>query len=69
MSKNNSNYNNYANSTINQETNQSYLITNPNLLYKQINSLINLNVMNGTRYFIIKSVDEDNVHKVNFFLK
>jgi len=64
VNKNNYNYNNYVNSSTNQETNQSYLITNPNLLYKQINSLINLNVMNGTRYFIIKSVDEENVHKV-----
>ncbi len=65
----NINYENYVNSTKNQEINQSYLITNPNLLYKQINSFINLNVMIGTRYFIVKSVDEDNVHKVNYIYK
>jgi len=58
--------NNYSKIKNKAETNQSYLLTNPNLLNTQVNSMINLNVMNGTRYFIIKSVDEDNVHKVNF---
>lgn len=49
------------------ETNESYLLTNPNLLNAKINSSITLNVNNGTRYFIIKSVDEDNIHKVIAF--
>jgi len=49
------------------DTNESYLLTNPNLLNTKINSSISLNVNNGTRYFIIKSVDEDNIHKVIAF--
>ena len=48
-----------------ENTNQTYLMTNPSLFNMQVNSSINLNVMPGSRYFIIKSVDEDNIHKVN----
>lgn len=60
------NIDNIMNNSNPDNTNQSYLFTNPSLFNMQINSSINLNVQPGARYFIIKSVDEDNIHKVTF---
>ena len=61
--------NHYLNNNSSENTNQTYLMTNPSLNNMQINSSISLNIQQGTRYFIIKSVDEDNIHKVKIFFE
>lgn len=49
--------NDVLNAIINNPTHQSVINSNYNLN-------LNLKIPPGSRYFIIKSIDEDNIHKV-----